>query len=355
MQTNQLDESSQNQKILVKNIDEYNSVPNRTRYWFICKSCGKEHSVIKYNCKRERDRQVQLKCSKCLQAETNIKKYGVPNVFQSDIVKEKIRSTINEHYGVDNPSQSKAIQEKIKQNSVLKYGTEHWLQNDEILNKQFETNIKRHGVKYSAQVPGALQKRIETTREKYGVDCITQSEHFKDKSSVTNLTKYGVEHALQSDALKSKARQTCIQKYGVPSFSQTEIFQMKRYHRYAFNNEYFDSSWELAFYVYHVRMSHHIVREPKHFKYVFDNKERLYFPDFEVEGNYYEIKGDQFFKEDGSMCNPFDHSLDMLFEAKHLCGINNNVIFLRGSDMRLYIDFMKAEFGRNWKSKFKVS
>ena len=34
---------------------------------------------------------------------------------------------------------------------------------------------------------------------------------------------------------------------------------------------------------------------------------RRYFPDFEIEGKFYEIKGDQFFNEDGTMCNPFNH------------------------------------------------
>ena len=40
-------------------------------------------------------------------------------------------------------------------------------------------------------------------------------------------------------------------------------------------------------------------------------------PDFLVDGHYVEIKGDHFFKKDGTMQNPYDHRQDGLYEAKH--------------------------------------
>ena len=61
------------------------------------------------------------------------------------------------------------------------------------------------------------------------------------------------------------------------------------------------------------------------FQYSFNGKNHKYFPDFIVDGKYIEIKGDHFFKEDGTMYNPFDHTQDGLYEAKHQCMVNNNV------------------------------
>lgn len=37
----------------------------------------------------------------------------------------------------------------------------------------------------------------------------------------------------------------------------------------------------------------------------------------------------------------FDHTLDGLYEAKHQCGIKNNVKFLRHADIEKYIKYCK--------------
>lgn len=51
-----------------------------------------------------------------------------------------------------------------------------------------------------------------------------------------------------------------------------------------------DSSWELAFLVYHLDNNLDIMRNTKSFNYVYENKLRKYFPDFFVSGKYIEIK-----------------------------------------------------------------
>lgn len=63
--------------------------------------------------------------------------------------------------------------------------------------------------------------------------------------------------------------------------------------------------------------------------YKHDGKEHFYMPDFKVRDELIEIKGDHFFKEDGTMQNPYDHSQDGLYEAKHQCMIKNNVTILK--------------------------
>ena len=74
------------------------------------------------------------------------------------------------------------------------------------------------------------------------------------------------------------------------------------------------------------------------------NNEHRYFPDFILDDEFIEIKGDYFFKEDGTMCNPFDHSQDDLFEAKHQCMIKNNVKILTSIDYNFYISYCAKKY-----------
>lgn len=80
----------------------------------------------------------------------------------------------------------------------------------------------------------------------------------------------------------------------------------------------FDSIYEIAYYIWLKDHNTAFEYEPiVKFKYVYDGKEHWYMPDFLVDGHYVEIKGDHFFKEDGTMQNPYDHRQDDLYEAKH--------------------------------------
>ena len=86
-----------------------------------------------------------------------------------------------------------------------------------------------------------------------------------------------------------------------------------------------------------------ISRNPVRLKYYVDGKTHYYFPDFEIDGKLIEIKGDHFFKEDGTMCNPFDRTQDEKYEAKHQCGLQHNVEFWQESDYKYAIDWFYAE------------
>ena len=85
-----------------------------------------------------------------------------------------------------------------------------------------------------------------------------------------------------------------------------------------------------------------------------NGQEHLYYPDFEVNGQLYEIKGDQFFKENGAMQNPYDHSQDAFFEAKHQCALQNKVIFIKQNEIKPYISYVESKYGKNFKEEHKV-
>ncbi len=52
-----------------------------------------------------------------------------------------------------------------------------------------------------------------------------------------------------------------------------------------------DSSWELAWVIYHIDHEIKFERNKVGFEYIFEDKKRKYYPDFIKDGIYYEIKG----------------------------------------------------------------
>lgn len=119
--------------------------------------------------------------------------------------------------------------------------------------------------------------------------------------------------------------------------------------QYNYNNILFDSIPEIAVYIYYTDHNIPIQYQPGiYFEYNFDNTTHKYFPDFIIDGKIIEIKGNHFFKEDGTMCNPFDHSQDAKYEAKHQCGLANGVVFWRNNEYKFAIDYCIITYGENW-------
>ncbi len=52
-----------------------------------------------------------------------------------------------------------------------------------------------------------------------------------------------------------------------------------------------DSSWELAFLMYHLDNDIEIKRNNKGYSYTFYGKKHKFYPDFIIDGKFYEIKG----------------------------------------------------------------
>ena len=133
------------------------------------------------------------------------------------------------------------------------------------------------------------------------------------KTSETILTRYGSFENFYIQSVQAY-KQTCLERYGVEHFSKSSESHKGHRRAYHYEDEYFDSSWELAVYKYAKQHNEPIVRCPCCFTFEFENKQYTYIPDFLYNGKLIEIKGDHFFKKDGTMCNPFDHSQDALYE-----------------------------------------
>jgi len=87
-----------------------------------------------------------------------------------------------------------------------------------------------------------------------------------------------------------------------------------------------DSTWELAFLIYHLDHNIDIQRCKEPREYVYNNEKHQYYPDFIVDDKIYEIKG---YKSDIS-------------ESKHIQ--NPDVIVLYKNEMKPYIDYVKKKY-----------
>ena len=94
----------------------------------------------------------------------------------------------------------------------------------------------------------------------------------------------------------------------------------------------------------------YIIRQ-KNFSYSYNGEEHLYFVDFQVNDEYIELKGPQFFDEMGNFINPYDRTLDALYKQKYNCMINNGIKIIR--DCKIYLNYVKQKYGKNFIKEHK--
>lgn len=156
--------------------------------------------------------------------ETNLERYNVQHVSQREDIKESKKQKSLDKYGVENVSQAEEVKELKRKKSLEKYGTEHVLQAPEVKAKGIETNLSKYKVKYAVQAPEVQEKIKGTNLERYGVEYSIQSKKVQEKIKETNVNKYGVEHAVQAPEVQEKIRETTLKNWGVKhAFSSPEI------------------------------------------------------------------------------------------------------------------------------------
>ena len=97
-----------------------------------------------------------------------------------------------------------------------------------------------------------------------------------------------------------------------------------------YNGFFCDSSWELAYLIYHLDHGISIERCTEVRTYIWENKVRKYYPDFIVNGKIIEIKGYK----------------TAQWEAK--LGANPDVRVLYEKDLKIYIDYVIQKYGKNY-------
>ena len=150
-------------------------------------------------------------------------------------------------------------------------------------NKRKATCVEKYGV----DNPAKLDKNKQILRDRANTDFY---EKRQEKIRQTCLNKYGVDNVAKSEISKQHARETCMKKYGVSHPMKTpEGFKKVAWKNIFYDNEYFDSSWELAYWIW--CKNHKLSIARNHQGFLLSNGSYFY-PDFIVDGNLVEIKGD---------------------------------------------------------------
>jgi len=300
--------------------EEFNKLKKGEKYSYICRNCGKEVIGACKRSKKYREKQLLFLCRSCAIRYGVKEKYGVDNVFQLNEIKEKSKQTCLEYFGTENYKQSEIGKSEFIKYSLNRYGVENPFQSEEIKEKSKQTCLKKYGV------PNAMKSNIILSRFKQSM-----------------LSKYNKEHALQVFNFLNKFKSTNLKKYNTPYPVSNKYF---------YDNQHFDSSWELYFYIYCKEQNLNIERNPKELYYFCNGRETVYQPDFLVENQLVEIKGDYFFVND-KLINPYDRSLDYKAEAKQKCMIENNVIILKSKEIKKYMDYVNNKYGKDYINQFK--
>lgn len=249
----------------------------------------------------------------------------------------------------ENHSNTQCVQKyNISKARLLKY-----LSNNNIkLHSKSEnttfTNLERYGC---TNVMSSQQVKAKVI-ERYGGSSPFCLKEVRDKRDRTVKEKYGVDNVFQIPAFIEWNKQNQINTYGGVGWLSS--YQQHLYNRYKYDEKYFDSSWELALWIYAKDHDESIVREPIRLLYKFEDKDHIYIPDFKYKGELIEIKGDHFFRG-GKMICPYDRNLDELFNAKYQCMLANNIKIMRYNDIKFALNYCKEKYNKvNWKKDFKI-
>ena len=218
---------------------------------------------------------------KCVTCGNPVKfKRGVPNKYcqfkclPCNWNQEKVKNTVKEKYGVENVSQIEVVKEKIKQSLSEKSSEEKF----DYYQKAVETKVQRYG---NSKMD--IQKFKNTMMEKYGVEHPSQTKEFRENSS-----KRMVKNNPMTDFQTVKKQTQTFAKNFV--LGKIRFYKTKRYKD---TDLYYQSSYELNFLEYCEQLG--IITElenGKSFNYLSDDKEFGYFhlPDFMYKNNVIEIK-----------------------------------------------------------------
>lgn len=251
---------------------------------------------------------------------------------------------------------------KTKQTLLDKYGDSNYINVAAIQ----QTMLERYGVINYTQTEEYREKLKKTSQKKYGCDNPNQSSIVKQHKKEGSIAKYGVDHPMKSEVVKKHFSDSFAKKYdGAHWPSQVPIIRKKSRNRYMYDNNAFDSVPELAFYIWLKDTRQNFVYKPlDFFEYQFEGKMFRYFPDFKVDDKYIEIKGDHFFKEDGTMYCPYRYKqwtdeqyneACMKIRAKQQCMIDNNVSVLRSTQYNVYISYVEETYGKHYFKQFKMA
>ena len=323
--------------IYVSSIEDFQKACEiyQSRQSFIskCEVCGKEIHFFKgWPCNRP----TKLLCPNHKKIYTKIQKYGSWENF------EKHRL------------------EKAKETSIKRYGVDNIFKRTDIISAAVEKKYGK-GITCGGLIKEAHVKQQQTMLDRYGTTCILANPEIQEKAKEkartpeaiqkrksTCLERYGCEASSQNEDIKDQVRRRCLEKWGhCYGGNRQKVF-------YLYEDIYFDSSWELAFYIY---CKDHRIDFEYHstlLDYYVDGKKHKYEVDFKVGEDLIEIKGDHLLDENGNL-KAYKKTNDIeCINAKNECMKFNNVKVISTKEIKKYLDYIKVTYGKDFLQNFRI-
>lgn len=213
-----------------------------------------------------------------------------------------------------------------------------------VLDKKTETCKKLYGEDWKKEINKKAQKGM---LEKYGVTSTMLSKELKEKVFETQKAKFGGwaladKNIHQKTILSGKENNSYSKGSFWKNKSETELNEIihRRAKRYTYKNEKFDSSWEVAFWIYCEDHNIKVEREKTILNYNKNGIEHKYIVDFTVGNDLYEIKS--------------DFLLGSLEKEKLDCMLKNKVHIIGKKEIQKYIKYVNSKYGKNYiKDNFR--
>ena len=340
--------------------------------------CSKCNSEITIGCN------LLTLCRKCKMKLHREIWYGSIENFKK-VSSENYKKSCLEKYGVENPRQLESVCKKST-NTRLRNNGGKYRSKDE-LNKIKQTKLERYGDENFNNV----EKAKATKKDRYGDENFTnvklriknqrtknngnyfseetlknikekrarKQKQTTEKIKQTCLSRYGVENPMQDRDINSKAMQT--RKITYPVWTDEHLRNLinstiEKYgtfnHRknYYYDEKYFDSSYELVYYIWlkdhHINFEYH---PKKRFEY-FDamGSKHFYLPDFLVEGEFLELKGPHLINDQKIL---LDWKGNPCYEKTN-CLKNNSVRILERKDLEEAFNYVEITYSKKYWEEF---
>lgn len=320
-------------------------------YEYFCEQCGKKFTrktkVVGYPY-----------CKGCKKKQTWEEHPELRDSFLSNR-----KESMMDKYGVDNPSKLASVRDKISEKAVERFSNPD--EKQRIRNLREETCLQRYGYKAPALNPEILEKGLETQRsnnsgligwedaeKQKASEELAHTEESYRKRHKTCLDKYGETHHFKNKEVLSTQWDSYMRRTGYEHPAKDPNIKHSGSKGYFYNDIHFDSSWELAYYIWLKDQEIDFIYHPDFsLEYLDDNGElHCYWPDFLVEGQFVEIKGDHFFNEKGE---PYNQYAKEFWWNKYQALLDNKVKIIRFDEVRKYLQYVKKMYGGGYLKSFK--
>ena len=325
-----------------------------------CQTCGR-WVLRKYRrvSNKNKEEYFSLNCQKCKTELKHLQIWGTKHPFKDPVFREKfLYKGMERKYGkgIKHAHQVPELHQKAYNTTCKHFNSDHPFSSPEMISKYKKGNIEKYGVEWSLQSPEVRKKANDKMLELYGTENLFYSKEFQESVKQHWKNKYGVENPSQVPEIQKKVREIINERYNghTPSV------------RYVYFGTTFDSSWELAVWIYCIDNGIPIIRDPKikiEYKDVY-GKIHETTPDFMINGKCVEIKGSHYVDGD-KWIYPYGRNnsgitlskqekdyFNDLYNSKKIALIDNNVTLMYDKDVEPYVNYCDQVHPK-WKESFR--